>query len=256
MPGIGISIGVPGRGGGDNTPVPYAVSGLVAWFDATIGVTKDGSNRVSAWSDRVNSHSISQAVGGSQPLYSATGFNSRPGIQFVKTRPDYLVGSSTLATLVSGSDKPYTLIMSVVQVDGATYQQFAGWGSSGGTTPNCSVYIASAAARFRQAKRDDLAVLKSSTVSVALNTTPHIFSQVNTGTLGSTWVDGSTEETNLDLDVGTTTLNRFALGAAPAGGTPSNITFADVLVYDSALAAADRNAIEKYLGALRGVTVA
>lgn len=47
-------------------------SGLVAWWDPEIGVTKDGiTNRVSAWADRIAATSLVQAAGAAQFLWQA-----------------------------------------------------------------------------------------------------------------------------------------------------------------------------------------
>lgn len=56
---------------------------LKIWLDATVGVT-EAAGAVSAWADRSPSaHSYQQATGGSQPTYSATGWDGqRPSISF------------------------------------------------------------------------------------------------------------------------------------------------------------------------------
>ncbi len=40
-----------------------------------------------------------------------------------------------------------------------------------------------------------------------------------------------------------------------AGGSPSNINIAELVIYDSALSSADREAVENYLGARYGITI-
>lgn len=74
-------------------------SSLLAWFDPDFGVTKDGgTNRVSAWAARYGGYSWAQDTGGAQPLWTATGVNSRPAFYFDGNR-------CLRATLGSSSDE-------------------------------------------------------------------------------------------------------------------------------------------------------
>jgi len=45
----------------------------VAWYDYSSGITKDGSNFVSAWNSRIGTNHLAQATGTNQPLCTATG---------------------------------------------------------------------------------------------------------------------------------------------------------------------------------------
>lgn len=62
------------------TPLAHiAELGIVAWWDASFGVTSSGGV-VGAWLDRVGSNSASQATGSLKPSYSLTSLNGYPGI--------------------------------------------------------------------------------------------------------------------------------------------------------------------------------
>jgi len=64
------------------TPLNFGTS-LLAWWDPSSGVVKDpATNRISSWIDRKENIILSQAAGGAQPLWTATGINSRPAIYF------------------------------------------------------------------------------------------------------------------------------------------------------------------------------
>lgn len=54
---------------------------LALWYSADSGVTQ-ASNKVSSWADKVAGVAITQATGGNQPTFNATGLNSKPTIQF------------------------------------------------------------------------------------------------------------------------------------------------------------------------------
>lgn len=60
----------------------------VAWYDYLIGVTKDGSNLVSKWEDKLGSgHDLLQATGSYQPLWSNTGIQFDGIDDYLKTVP-------------------------------------------------------------------------------------------------------------------------------------------------------------------------
>lgn len=65
--------------------VPADLAGCVLWLRSDLGVTKDGSNRVSSWADKSGQeNNFVQTVGANQPLYVASdsNFNNNPSINF------------------------------------------------------------------------------------------------------------------------------------------------------------------------------
>jgi len=62
---------------------PDDLDSLALWLKADAGITKDGSNRVSAWASQVGSYSVTQGTGSKQPLYVASQINSLPIIRFL-----------------------------------------------------------------------------------------------------------------------------------------------------------------------------
>jgi hypothetical protein len=102
--GIGVKltqIAVPSAG--DIIEFPTADFDIL--FESDVGVTSDGSNRVSAWQDEIAAVSIAQATGGNQPLLVASGINGLPVVRFDKSRPDWLdlTGSTDFTP-------PYTIL--------------------------------------------------------------------------------------------------------------------------------------------------
>lgn len=63
---------------------PTQLSGCVLWLRADMGITKDGSDRVSAWADQSgNGNHFTQGTGARQPKWLATGGKSGgPAVQF------------------------------------------------------------------------------------------------------------------------------------------------------------------------------
>lgn len=81
---IGIGgVAVTKFAGGTGPFTPDKVSGLKLWLKADAGITKDGSNLVSAWADQSGQgNNFSQSTGGAKPLYTASAQNGLPAIVF------------------------------------------------------------------------------------------------------------------------------------------------------------------------------
>jgi hypothetical protein len=75
-----------GGGGGSASPT---TTNLVRWYKADAGITKNGSNRVSAWADQSSAASnLSQSTSGNQPLWTASVLDGMDGIYFDSARSD------------------------------------------------------------------------------------------------------------------------------------------------------------------------
>ena len=59
---------------------PTDISGLRAWYKSSDGITKDGSDRVSAWDDQENSNNLVQSTANEQPLWVDSQLNGYPPI--------------------------------------------------------------------------------------------------------------------------------------------------------------------------------
>lgn len=74
---------------------PRAYGTPVWWHEASLGVTKDGSNLVSLWEDQIGSTDPASA-GASRPTWNASGPNSRPYIRFVNDTLNVALASPLL----------------------------------------------------------------------------------------------------------------------------------------------------------------
>jgi hypothetical protein len=87
---IGVSPCPPFNNGGNDVPQVLFDGNTVGWFkhnDSTT-IIKDGANRVSQWSDKTGlGHHLLQAVGASQPLWSADGILFDGVNDFMKCAP-------------------------------------------------------------------------------------------------------------------------------------------------------------------------
>lgn len=77
---------------------------LLAFWDAeTVASLTLAGELVTTWADQVAGYAATQATSGFKPVYSATSFNSRPGVTFDGT-DDYLRTAAMPAALPVGTD--------------------------------------------------------------------------------------------------------------------------------------------------------
>ena len=66
----------------DAGPMP-TVPGLALWLEASMGVTKSNTNRVSGWADQSGAgNHAAQSIPMRQPSWSSSGLNGRPALRF------------------------------------------------------------------------------------------------------------------------------------------------------------------------------
>lgn len=84
------------------------------WFDfsSTTGMTKDGSNRVATVTDLVNGYTINQSSSGAKPIYAASVWNGKSGLQFDGVGQTLAAGSGfsfNSSALVNPADTSVTM---------------------------------------------------------------------------------------------------------------------------------------------------
>ncbi len=126
---------------------PSNIPGLTAWYDAALGVTKDGGNRVSAWANQVAGDAntnLAQATAGYQPLWNTSdpNLNSKPSITFAKARSDELVSGTWSTPLAQPATWLVIGRLTSFSATGATvlsghvggYENAIAWYTSNGTS--------------------------------------------------------------------------------------------------------------------------
>ena len=105
------------------------------WLDAGSGVTKDGSNKVSAWADRsATATDVAQGTADIQPLYVASGGGSRPAILFDGSN-DSLFKSSVLGSTLFDSELANMFIVQYFDSSGGNTSTIF-WESGGANRVN------------------------------------------------------------------------------------------------------------------------
>lgn len=98
---------------------------LLAWWDAEDATTLTLSgSQIAAWADKVTATSLSQGIGGSRPLYNATGFNGRPAAMF-DSIDDYLEIASVFLPIGADPCEMFALNNAPAAADTAVRVSFA-----------------------------------------------------------------------------------------------------------------------------------
>ena len=161
---------------------------------------------------------------------------------------DHLL-SNSVATLLAGSDKPFSLIMfSKSSEASATLRNAWGFAQNAG-----SAYMRyDLDNSLNVARRRDDAATSASANGGVHDTSGNVWSVVFTGTAISIYKNGSAVINSGSLNVGTASFDRFAIGAGYFAGALLNYfsgSIADVAVYNTALGSTDRQSVEAYLTA-------
>ena len=201
-----------------------------------------------------NKFECHQATAGSKPSWISSGINTFPTLRFDGSA-DYMTASS-ISTALSGSDKPFTIISAIEKASNSGTDAIFSLGNTGDANPFHEIRT-EAANNYESHRSDD----SPSTVTDSggtPDTDPHIVSVTFTGTAVSIHVDGAVVVDDQAHNVGTMTVNQFAVGALVKNAV-SNYFAGDISewsMYSVAKSSADRNQVEKRLGAKYGVSVA
>lgn len=215
--------------------LPSTITGLIGWWDATRGVTKDGSDRVSQWNDiSGNAQHVIQGTGGSQPLWTAaaSGTNSNPHLYFDGTRrmAASAIGSvaqpRTQFVVANTTANPGGTQAIMMDGNGASNRSAIGWT----TTTNLRAFAGTSL---------------NGTPAAAYNSTA-VYSVVFNGASSQFWQNGVSVTTG---DAGSQAYTGTVFGSASGATNFLTGNICEGLVYNSALSASDRQAVEAYLTA-------
>lgn len=237
------------RGSTQPYNLPSTITGLKLWLDATRGVAKDGSNKVSQWDDQSGEgNHATQGAGANQPtwLAPASGLNGNAALSFDGSA-SYMTANG-VSSLFSGDDKPFTAIVAarVGSVASGSRMVFEASRSSS-NTPFHGFYQ-NASSNFNSFRRGD-----SGSVVTVTGGTPtvgtHIFSVVFTGTECSAWDNAANIINAGSQNTVAMTIDRFYIGceARPSPASLWNGYICELCIYNSALGTADRESLEAYM---------
>jgi len=186
---------------------------LLAYWDAeaSSSLTLAGSN-VTTWTDCKNGHAPTQAISGSKPLWSATGFNGRPAVIFDGV-DDYL---SILGTIPfpQGTDPCELWAITDFAAGNAVTSSIIGWGDGVNAVTNRALRrlgTGYANALFGNGTTNSV-VTNATIVLTGKRILRARFEQAQ----GTVYVDGGNPATTI-ATLNSNTANNFALGQGILG---------------------------------------
>jgi hypothetical protein len=224
------------------------------WLDANdSGTITESSSLVSQWNDKSGNARHATASSTARPTYSATSFNSKPGISFDGTAN--VLRADGLATIAQGNDTPWSVVFVGNLTSGSTFRTVLGFGSSTSLNPFHIIGVTEANL-FRTARRDQNIAeqIVSGTSGVTAN---RIFGMTFGGTSATIYQNGSQDNTgSCNVDTLATTIDRFSIGALTRTSASGFIScvLSEVIISAAAISTDTRQRIEGYLAHKWGLT--
>jgi len=233
---------------GDDSFVPSELTAVKAWWDVDYGVTKNGSNLVSSWVDRIVGADAAQATDADKPTFKAAGsvdpsvLGDRACIQLGNSTATWLQTASAVSGVPTGTDEMW--LFSVVHIVssvgfasmvlglGGASLSIGVTGSSAPPAGNFAALQSVGAFSFNNGEN----ILSDNAVIDAKFTTSAISGRVNGAASGS----GSGFTTNA-ADILTIGARQFN----PSGEYPTGYIGDQIVT--SALTSVERDKIEGYL---------
>lgn len=224
------------------TSLPSDIAGLQLWLDAGTGITADGSNLVSAWDDRAAFNRDATATGTERPLYVANVAFGRPAIHFDGSNDRFFLPAFSLEP--SASATIFAVFANVGAASGTLIGKYNGGAFAGidfhigggllagriGNAAGSDYYKAESAASVQNAALHFASMLYTVGSGVDLRLDGVLSSDTTpTGTISS-------DQPGVPMTIGAVFNERYLLG-----------DILELVVYDSALSAANRQAVEQYL---------
>jgi len=168
---------------------------------------------VTTWYDQSgNSRNATQTAAANQPQIVSSGSvileNGNPSVNFDGSN-DFLSANS-VASSFSGEDLPLSRIL-ILKPDILSSAYFLGLGNSGSNFPARTLALLSSG-QIETIYRDNSNVAKSSNYA-SYSATQMILHEYNSGAITNVFKNNVNILTNLDVNVGIITLNRFTIGA-------------------------------------------
>jgi hypothetical protein len=225
---------------------PKSIAGLSLWLDAADASTITVSTGVSVWADKSgNGRNAAQATGGKQPAYSST-INGKNVVTFQGTDDTMQIGANAAFNATS-----QTII--VVARQNADANQALWYKGDSNSAVGVIMRYRTGTTFWLYQKNDGLA--ETLAYNANTNSNVNIYSTViepanQSGFVNGTPVSTANVTTAYDNNSGPWLGSRRDVGEYLQGD------IAEVLFWNRALTAAERDRVQKYLGKKWGITVA
>ncbi len=218
--------------------LPTDVSGLVGWYDANVGITKDGSDKIINWADQSSAGNdlVDVTLG---PLWVASALNSLPTARWSADTQGLTTGA-----YATNLTQPLTIfVVSIVNTIGASDQYLFDTDSSGVDRNYVAVQDQTPHQRNLSGDIDGALLVQVTTA------------QMNTfllnGASSQTWTDGVSDDTG---NSGTADQGGLTLGTRFNATSNFAGDISEFLIYDADVTGgADQTSIEDYLTSKYGL---
>ncbi len=223
------------------------------WLDANDSTTiTQSGGLVSQWNDKSGNSRNATASSTERPSYSATAFNSKPGLAF--NGSSNVMQANALASLLGGDDAPFTAYV-VANLSSGT---ILGAGSSISAFPINAPFFLSSSLLATARRAADAAPGTPTTDVVGSNSASAnlLLGNVFTGTTATLYKNGSQDATGAQNVNTLGNLDRFGIGALVRSTAASYMTgtVSEIIVNTSAISTDTRQRIEGYLAHKWGLT--
>ena len=204
------------------------IANLKLWYDAAVGITKDGGDLVSQWDDQSDTiKNLIQVVGASQPLWLDNQINSLPMIRFDGV-------NDFMRTVTFGMIQPLTvfLVLKVISSAGLSDSWIDGF------TNNTLLFIESATNSIYLHAGNSIGGI------AFVDTISYIWTGIFNGANSAIQRDNGAPTTG---NVGTGSPAGFNVGCKGGGSEKANIAVAEILIYNAALSGANQDIVRNYL---------
>jgi len=234
---------------------PLSLPGIVFLGRADASV-RNGANNTSQLTNLAGTTNAVQGTTANQPLYVAAALNGRDVLRF-NGSSDFLTLDG-LVPLFAGADQPLTYV-AVLKLNALSVMHVPlGLANTSNNAPNTYCQIAAADNKFYWNRRDDaVATGDLGPSSVLATASAMVLSVVFTGTSLTIYRNGTSILAGAS-NVGSATFTSLTLGALRSVSAIGflNADLAELHLCAGALATADRQRDERYLGQRYGIVVA
>lgn len=221
-------------GGSGWTPANLAP---VAWWTADLADITITTG-ISQWRDRSgNGNHLSQVNPGLQPVFSAAGWNGGPTLSFDGVDDVLQATSGSIITSFGSQTSPFTAL-TTTQIDNIITSNvgIVAWNDTGGNSVSMFRTDNVGSGRLRYTKTNSAGTTTSPSGSINVGTGHRRLAMLSTGTLLSSYIDQTIDQSNVnvDLGVGAYVANFFRLGNGPGTGNAMGGLMTDCVILSRA----------------------
>lgn len=230
-------------GGGAWTP---AALSPIAWFHASVAYITESGGAVSDWADRSgNGQHVTQAVAGSKPAWSATGWDGASkgavtfdgGDQLRRSDPTALI-----CTAFDGDDAPVSVFATIEPNTPTVELALCAWENNAGNESSaCRFDNQTTEWHMRYSRRGNGEGLSQVDGSGLVTPAKHVVGYMFNGSTVTSYFDGTLDLNGAAINVATMSFDFFSIGAFSDVGATYRGKLAELVIVAGALTVTEYN---------------